>query len=99
MASELPETIDCRQLAAGDGRLSGRIAKRRLTRVASPYRLRGDLEATLVVAPRVGGGYTLTGRLNAPLEAECQRCLAWMDWPVTATLDVVSGSATGEVGR
>lgn len=90
MASELPEQIDCRQLAAGDGRLTGVIGRARLARVASPYRLAGDLAATVDVAPRAGGGYTVSGRLEVALEAQCQRCLEWMNWPVNATLDVVA---------
>src|SRR5262245_41609219 len=90
MVSELPESIDCRQLAAGDGRLAGGDAQARLRRVAGPYRLGGELDAVLVVAHRTGGGYALSGRLEAPLQAQCQRCLEWMDWPVSADLNVVA---------
>lgn len=90
MASELPDTIDCRQLAAGDGRITGTLAGRRLRRVATPYRVAGALEATVTLAPRAAGGYTLSGRLEVPLEAQCQRCLEWMAWPVTATLELLA---------
>lgn len=90
MVSELPDTIDCRQLAAGDGRITGTLAGRRLRRVATPYRVAGELQAEVMLAPRAAGGYTLSGRLEAPLEAQCQRCLEWMPWPIVATLELLA---------
>ena len=41
MASELPEQIECRQLAAGTGVLNGVLAASRLTRIEETYRVVG----------------------------------------------------------
>lgn len=90
MASELPENIDCRQLAAGLGELSGTLQAARLARVDEPYRVAGVTRVDVRCRPRDGGGYQLQGRIAAPLEARCQRCLEWMAWPVDVTLDLVA---------
>ena len=90
MASELPENIECRQLAAGSGELSGTVEAARLARIDEPYRVAGVTRVDVRCRPRDGGGYQLQGHIAAPVEARCQRCLEWMAWPVEVTLDLVA---------
>ena len=90
MASELPELIECRQLAAGAGALSGSLAAARLARIDEPYRLAGDTYVELQCRSRDGGGYQIEGLIEAPLEARCQRCLEWMAWPLKVALGLVA---------
>jgi len=90
MASELPEQIECRQLAAGAGVLSGTLAATRLARIDEPYRVAGTTEVELHCRNRDGGGYQVQARIRAPLEAHCQRCLEWMAWPVDVNLMLVA---------
>ena len=90
MASELPELIECRQLAAGAGALSGSLAAARLARIDDPYRVAGDTYVELQCRSRDGGGYQIEGLIEAPLEARCQRCLEWMAWPLKVTLGLVA---------
>ena len=92
MASELPENIECRQLAAGTGELSGSLAAARLARIDEPYRVAGVTQIAVRCRARDGGGYELQGHIAAPLEARCQRCLEWMAWPVDVTLELVAFS-------
>ncbi len=90
MASELPEIIECRLLAAGTGELSGTVEAVRLTRIAEPYRVADVTQVELRCTVRDGDGYDLRGRISAPLEARCQRCLEWMSWPVDVVLELVA---------
>jgi uncharacterized metal-binding protein YceD (DUF177 family) len=90
MASELPEQIECRQLAAGAGVLSGTLEAARLTRIAEPYRVAGAVQVELRCRSRDGGGYQIEARIQAPLEAHCQRCLEWTAWPVDVVLELVA---------
>ena len=90
MVSELPETIECRLLAAGSGELSGTVGAARLARIDEPYRVSGVTQVDLRCTVRDGGGYELWGRIAAPLEARCQRCLEWMSWPIEAELALVA---------
>ena len=90
MASELPEHIECRQLAAGTGVLNGVLAASRLTRIEEPYRVVGAVTVELRCRPREGGGFQLDARIQAPLEARCQRCLEWTAWPVTVDMELVA---------
>lgn len=90
MASELPEAIDCRQLAAGTGVLSGTLEAARLMRIAEPYRMTGAAQIDLRCTDRDGGGYSLHGRIVAPMEAHCQRCLEWTAWPVEVAFEVMA---------
>ena len=75
MASELPENIECRLLAAGAGELSGTLQAVRLARIEEPYRVSEVTRVELRCTARDGGGYDLRGRISAPLEVRCQRCL------------------------
>ena len=90
MVSELPEIIECRLLAAGTGELSGTVNAARMTRINEPYRVSEVTLVELRCTARDGGGYDLRGRISAPLEARCQRCLEWMSWPVDAALNLVA---------
>ncbi len=90
MASELPELIECRQLAAGAGALSGTLSVARLARIAEPYRVVGDTHVELRCRGRDGGGYHIDGQIKARLEARCQRCLEWMAWPLEVTLGLTA---------
>ena len=90
MASELPEQIECRQLAAGTGVLSGVLSPARLARIDEPYRVVGAVTVELRCSARDGGGFRIEARITAPLEAHCQRCLEWTAWPVTVNMDLVA---------
>jgi uncharacterized metal-binding protein YceD (DUF177 family) len=90
MASELPEQIECRQLAAGGGTLSGGLPSIRLARIDEPYRVAGETQVELRCHHRDGGGYQIEARIAAPLEARCQRCLEWTPWPVNVTMELVA---------
>ena len=90
MANELPENIECRLLSAGSGELSGTVGAARLTRIDEPYRVSGVTQVDLRCTVRDGGGFELRGRISAPLEARCQRCLEWMSWPVEVELALVA---------
>ena len=92
MVSELPEFIECRQLAAGAGALSGSLPAARLVRIDEPYRVAGDTYVELRCVSRDGGGYQIEGRIEAPLEARCQRCLEWMAWPLEVALGLAAFS-------
>ena len=90
MARELPENIECRLLAAGTGELSATVEAARLTRIAEPYRISEVTRVELRCTARDGDGYNLHGRIFAPLEARCQRCLEWMPWPLDVALELVA---------
>ncbi len=90
MASELPEQIECRQLAAGAGALSGTLQAAQLGRVVEPYRVAGTTQVEVRCRNRDGGGYEIEAHIKAPLEARCQRCLEWMAWPVDVVLELVA---------
>lgn len=92
MASELPEQIECRQLATGTGTVSGVLSPARLSRIDEPYRVVGPVTVNLTCHHRAGGGFQVEARIEAPLEARCQRCLEWTAWPVNVTMALVAHS-------
>jgi uncharacterized protein len=98
MPTELPDECDCRQLAHETGRLAGTIAGGRLQRIGPPYRLVGSVDVALRFAPDGRRGIVITGDLVAPMEAQCQRCLAWMPLPLRAQVEVVAVEQSGDHG-
>ncbi|MGR8921309.1 MAG: YceD family protein [Gammaproteobacteria bacterium] len=78
MAEQLPSEIDCRRLLADGGRLEGEIDAARMERVGGQFRMAGAVAVSLELR-REDGALRLEGRFTAPLEARCQRCLAWME--------------------
>ena len=76
MSGALPPFLDLGQAARQDLSLSGTLAVKSLPRlvsalVADSGVVRVELEAT----PEVGGRIVVTGRIRAPLQMTCQRCL------------------------
>jgi len=76
MSGALPPFLDLGQAARLDLRYSGSLAVSSLPRLVSA--LAGDAgraEVELRAAPEVGGRIVVTGRIRAPLQMTCQRCL------------------------
>lgn len=99
MASELPAEIDCRRLIADGGALEGVIPANRMVRITGLFRPRGDAFAALRLARDDTGAMVLTGQFKALLEAQCQRCLEWMELEVSGDieLDVIDAARTDSV--
>jgi uncharacterized protein len=86
MATELPDEVDCRQLADEAGTISGSIAATRLTRIGGEFRLAGNARARLDFRRDEDRQVAVAGEIEAPIEARCQRCLEWM--PLELCIDV-----------
>ncbi len=78
MATELPDEVDCRQLADEVGSISGSIAPARLTNVSGVFRLAGSARVRLDFRRNDDQQVAIDGEIEAPVEAQCQRCLQWM---------------------
>lgn len=101
MTAELPEDIDCRYVLTHGGVLEGTVGAERMERVTTPYRVAAPLTAQLRLRAGDGAAIHIDGRIRAPLEAQCQRCLEWMAWPVDLAVEIVAvpaGTAMDEDG-
>lgn len=76
MSGALPPFLDLGQAARQDLSLSGTLAVKSLPRlVAALAADSGVARVELEAAPEVGGRIVVTGRIRAPLQMTCQRCL------------------------
>ena len=76
MLGALPPFLDLGQAARQDLSLSGTLAVKSLPRlVAALAADSGVVRVELEAAPEVGGRILVTGRIRAPLQMTCQRCL------------------------
>jgi uncharacterized protein len=64
------------------------MAGSRLRRISTPYRIAGSADVALRCR-ETERGVLIEGSISAALEAQCQRCLAWMPLPITAAVDVI----------
>ncbi len=78
MATELPDEVDCRQLADEVGSISGSIPAARLTNISGVFRLAGSARVRLDFRLDEDRHVAIDGEIEAPIEAQCQRCLEWM---------------------
>ena len=78
MASEIPDELDCRRLAASGKSLEGTIRVASFDRFDGNYRIVGDTQVSLHAVQDAGGKLTLTGSFVAPMQAQCQRCMQTM---------------------
>ena len=90
MATELPDEVDCRQLADELGSISGSISAARLARIGGSFRITGSANAALDFFLDERGRVIINGEITAPIEAECQRCLEWMALEVGVSVRVVA---------
>ncbi len=90
MATELPDEVDCRQLADEFGSVSGSIAAARLARVGGTFRITGSAVVKLEFCRDEHGRAVINGAITAPIEAQCQRCLQWMSLEIGVTVCVVA---------
>jgi uncharacterized protein len=76
MSGALPPFLDLGQAARLDLRFSGALAVSSLPRLVSALAAdSGQAEVELQAAPEVGGRILVSGRIRAPLQMICQRCL------------------------
>ena len=90
MRTELPDFVDCRNLAAARGSVAGDVAPQRLARVTGVYRAAGVAAASLAFAQDDQGRVIIHGTLAAVVEAQCQRCLEWMPLSIDTSIGVVA---------
>lgn len=90
MPTELPDELDCRELTAAAARVAGTIARARLQRIVRPYRPVGSASVVLQCRRDESRGIAISGNISARLEAQCQRCLAWMPLPIAACVNVLA---------
>ena len=84
MSGALPPFLELGQAARLDLGCSGSVAVRSLPRLASALAAdSGTVNVELQARPEVGGRIVVTGRIRAPLEMTCQRCLE----PVTLEVE------------
>ncbi|MEQ8231089.1 MAG: YceD family protein [Gammaproteobacteria bacterium] len=89
MTAELPSDVDYRRLLADGGTIDGCIGARRLSRVGGNFRVTGAARARIALRRDERGRILLGGTWQAPLEAQCQRCLAWMPLTIEGELELV----------
>lgn len=92
MASELPDAIDCRALAATRV-LAGTVDPARLGRLASAFTVTAPVTAALELVPDGDGRIRISGRLDVGLAGTCQRCLEPLTLALTATVEVLALAA------
>ena len=90
MRTELPDFVDCGNLAVARGGLAGSIAPQRLARVTGVYRAAGVAAVNLAFAHDDRGRVIIHGALAALVEAQCQRCLEWMPLSIDTSIGVVA---------
>ena len=90
MATELPDEVDCRQLADELGAISGSISAARLARISGSFRITGSANAELDFYRDERGRVIINGEITAPIEAVCQRCLEWMALELGVSVHVVA---------
>ena len=89
MATELPDEVDCRQLANELGSISGAISNDRLARIGGPFRITGSADAEFEFCSDEQGRVIINGEITAPIEAQCQRCLEWMRLQIGVSVHVI----------
>jgi uncharacterized protein len=98
MATELPSDIDCRRLLRNGGLLTGAISGERFERIGGIFRPCGAAQVHVQLSRDEQGQMALNGSFVAPLQAQCQRCLEWMELEVSGDieLDVVPAAHSAE---
>lgn len=89
----LPEWVDPRSLAMASARVEGEItaaALSRLTPVLDPSREAGTIRLQLDFAEDSQRRVAITGRVQAELPLQCQRCLGPADWSADLALQVIA---------
>ena len=86
MATELPDEVDCRQLADEARSISGSMAPARLTQISGVFRLGGSARVRLDFRRDDDERIAIDGEIDAPVEAQCQRCLKWMSLELCITV-------------
>lgn len=93
MPQDLPGCIDPHRLASAGGVIEGTVGLASLSRLrdyllADEAQDRGEVHAQLSFSRDAQRRLLITGRLQAKLTLQCQRCLQSLDWPVDASLQV-----------
>lgn len=90
--SALPEWVDPRRLAAANGVVDGEIAVTALSRVTPELQSECNAEVVAVQLSFAEDGQRrvlVTGRIQARLQLQCQRCLGPADWPVDVSVRAI----------